>query len=146
MDKKNIKTIKDDFLWINEEENILSILIFGSVVKNQNHKKSDIDIVLVAPGLSHFYYDCKNITNGPVDASKVLRSVFRNIDTVTKKYDVHLFEELPLYMKIDIIKNHVIVLTKDKYGMYEYFHHYRKLWNDQRHRNTMSKKAILSTF
>jgi uncharacterized protein len=81
-----------------------------------------------------------------VDASKVLRSVFRNIDTVTKKYDVHLFEELPLYMKIDIIKNHVIVLTKDKYGMYEYFHHYRKLWNDQRHRNTMSKKAILSTF
>jgi len=71
--------------------------------------------------------------------------VFREVNTASKDYDVHVFEELPLHIQMDIIHEHQIVHTSDKYGMYEYFYNYRQLWKDQKHRNEMSKEEILST-
>jgi len=52
-------------------------------------------------------------------------SVFRRVDTVSKSYDVHLFEEL----------------QADKLGMHEYIYNYRKLWSDQKHRNTLDQRG-----
>jgi uncharacterized protein len=80
-----------------------------------------------------------------VDASKILRKTIRKVNTVTSNYDVHIFEELPLYIQMNIIKQHKIIYTRDRYGMYEYFFHYRKLWDNQKYRNTMSKEFLIST-
>jgi len=145
MGKKIIDTIKKDFSWAKKDSQILSVLLFGSVSKKENHRRSDIDITLVIPGISDFYFDCKNTSHKKVDASKILRKTFRNVNTITSNYDIHIFEELPLYIQMNIIKHHKIIYTADKYGMYEYFFKYRKLWDDQKHRNTMSKEFLIST-
>jgi len=144
MDKKIFNQIKKDFSWVKKDKRVLSVLLFGSTIKDEYHSKSDIDLALVAPGLSHFYYSCKNISNESVDASDLLRKVFRKVNTGLHNYDVHLFEELPLHIKIDFITHHKIVYTADKPGMFEYFYHYRKRWVDQKHRNTVSKDQLIS--
>ncbi len=104
--------------------------------------KSDIDIAVVVPGASYFYYDCEGVSDEDVDSSDVLMKVFREVNVVSKDYDVHIFEELPLHIQMDIIENHEVIFTKDKYGMSEYFYRYRKLWGDQKHRNTMTEEEI----
>lgn len=144
MDEREHKRINNDFSWVKKDRRILSLLLFGSSIKGKKHIKSDIDIAIVVPGVSNFYYDCKNIDKSSVDPSEILRKVFREVNTANKKYDVHIFEELPLHIKIDIINKHKIIYTSDKNGMFEYFYNYRKLWDDQKHRNTISKDLLLS--
>lgn len=73
------------------------------------------------------------------DPKKILKDVFSNVDP--SKYDVWVFEELPLYMKMEVIENHEIVYCKDELELYEYFYFFRKLWKDQKRRN-MSKEEL----
>ncbi len=70
------------------------------------------------------------------------REVFKRVDVVGKKYDVWLFEELPLYMKIEVIEKHVIVFCRDELELYEYFYHFRKLWKDQERRNRITREDL----
>jgi len=65
------------------------VLLFGSAAKGELSKRSDIDIALVGP---------RN--------RRVLLGVFERIGG---KYDLKIFEDLPLYIKIDIIKKHQII-------------------------------------
>jgi len=53
-----------------------------------------------------------------------------------------VFEELPLYMKMEVIDNHEIVFAKDELELYEYFYYFRKLWKDQRRRNELSREEL----
>ncbi|ADC66001.1 DNA polymerase beta domain protein region [Ferroglobus placidus DSM 10642] len=108
------------------KDRVLAVLIFGSSVKG---KGRDVDVCIVAKD----------------DPKKILKEVFSKVDA--SKYDVWIFEELPLYMKIEVIENHEIVFCKDELELYEYFYQFRKLWKDQKRRNTLSKeelKAMLS--
>lgn len=145
MDKKTVEEMEEDFSWIRKDGRILAVLLFGSKVEGEYHAKSDFDIAVVVPGASNFYYDCEGVIDKDVSSGKVLRKVFRKVNTVSKNYDVHIFEELPLKIQMDIIENHEVIYTSDKPGMYEYFYNYRKLWKDQRHRNTMSKEELLAS-
>ena len=122
--EKHMREIEEDFQFLRDK--ILALLIFGSRVKKEEHEKSDYDICIVKP-----------------ESREIIREVFRKIDVSRKNYDVHLFEELPLYIKMEIIKNHKVVFSKDIYGLYEYFYFYRKLWKDQERRNKMDKKDLL---
>ncbi|MDK2988166.1 MAG: uncharacterized protein PWQ47_1304, partial [Methanothermococcus sp.] len=58
------------------------------------------------------------------------------------KYDLKIFEELPLYIQINIIKNFKgNVIYGDELELSEYFYKFRKLWRDMEHRikeNTFS--------
>ncbi|MDI6917910.1 MAG: hypothetical protein QMC80_08975, partial [Thermoplasmatales archaeon] len=45
------------------------------------------------------------------------------------KYDVKIFEKLPLYIKIDVIKNHYTIFG-DEVGLSYYFYKFRKEWQD----------------
>ncbi len=130
IDKKKKEEIREDFKFLEKDKRVLSILIFGSRAKRYTHERSDVDVCIVAPN-----QDTEGIQN-------ILMKVFRNLDTEKKSYDVHIFEELPLYMKISVIKNHEIVHSRDKYEMYEYLYRYRKIWRDQEKRNTMTRKEL----
>ena len=103
------------------------MLIFGSGTKGKAGKKSDVDICIVAPG--------KN-------AKDLLKEVFANVDVAGKKYDVHVFEELPLYMRISIIEKHLVVFG-NKFSLGEYFYVFRKIWNDQKHRQKLTKREMM---
>lgn len=145
MDKKIFNQIKNDFSWVEQDDHVLSVLLFGSMVTDEHHAKSDTDIAVVVPSLSQYYFDCKNVSHEKIAASTMLRRIFANTNTSAMKYDIYLFEELPLSIQMNIIHNNKIVYTADRLGMSEYFYHYWKRWNDQKHRNTMSKKALLSS-
>ena len=129
MDNEKIREIKKRVKKIFDLQEVHSILVFGSLAKGEISERSDIDICVIAP----------NAKNKERLANKIA-------GMLPKNYDVCLFELLPLYMKIEIIKNHIILYTKDKLELYEYFYHYRKLWKDQEHRQKLTLKEAKKLF
>jgi len=122
MDKRQLKK---DFSFLKGK--VMAVLLFGSRIKRST-PRSDFDICIVAPKEKD---------------SKIIREVYRHVDVNKNKYDVHTFNELPLNMKIDIINKHEEIYVKDRPELHEYFYFYRKLWNDQKHRNEMTKEEVL---
>ncbi len=90
----------------------LGILLFGSYVEGEQTKRSDIDVCVVNPS--------KGVLN---DISGKLGG----------KYDIKVFDNLPLYIKLEIIRHHVVVYGNEA-NLSEYFYFFRKLWQDMEHR------------
>jgi len=122
------EAIEKDISFLFARKDLLGVLLYGSVIKGEETPRSDIDICLVAP-------TC-------MDKAGLLREVHRSLDVFSKKYDVRIFEELPLYIQIQIIENHEIIYTKDVYEMFEYFYYFRKLWEDQASRQHVTKEEL----
>ncbi|MEW5896380.1 MAG: nucleotidyltransferase domain-containing protein [Nanoarchaeota archaeon] len=122
---KTIKELKEKFKFL--QSDVLAILVFGSYVKKDLTPRSDIDICLVAPDRS---------------PAELLKKVFQNTDT--KGFDIYCFQELPLHIQKEIIENHLLLYTKDKPALYEYFYFFRKLWNAQKHRQGLTKEEMLA--
>lgn len=106
-----LSEIKKDFEYIKDE--VEGVLLFGSAAKGELSKRSDIDIALVRP---------RN--------KRVLLRVF---ERVGGKYDAKIFDDLPLYIKMDIIKNHIIIFG-DKVELSYYFYRFREEWKDMEYR------------
>jgi len=88
------------------------ILLFGSHVEGEQTKRSDIDVCIVNPS--------KGVLD---DISGKLGG----------KYDIKVFDHLPLYIKLEIIRHHVVVYGNEL-NLSEYFYFFRKLWQDMEHR------------
>jgi len=54
------------------------------------------------------------------------------------------FEELSLYMKMEIIESHRVVFCRDLLELHEYFYQFGKIWKDQMRRNKLTKDDILN--
>ena len=106
-----LSDLKSDFEFIRDE--IEGVLLFGSAAKGKLTTRSDIDIALVRPS-----------------TRRVLFSVF---ERVGGKYDIKIFEDLPLHIKMDIINNHQVIIG-DEVELSYYFYRYRKEWQDMEHR------------
>ena len=129
VNQKLIEQIQADFLPIWTERNILGVLLYGSHALGMETLRSDIDICVVAPG---------------EDIMDLLSFIWQNVNVSLKKYDVRVFHELPLYIKIQVIEKGILIYSTDKYELYEFFFVYRKIWADQKFRNTLSKEELLS--
>ncbi|TXT64212.1 MAG: hypothetical protein BAJALOKI3v1_240026 [Promethearchaeota archaeon] len=55
--------------------------------------------------------------------------LLKGLKKAPPKYDIHLFELFPLYIKIDIIQNYE-TLFGGALDISEYFYQYRKIWRD----------------
>ncbi|MHA1742378.1 MAG: nucleotidyltransferase domain-containing protein [Candidatus Thorarchaeota archaeon] len=121
----SIDEIREATRFIMELPRVIAVLLFGSVARGEATSRSDIDICVVAPG-----------TETAEERSELLGMIWRQIDG--EKYDVRLFEELPLYMKMDVITSHVILHCNDVPELFEYFYFYRKIWADEAHRQSVS--------
>ncbi len=88
------------------------ILLFGSYAKKNPTERSDTDICLILP------------------SKNMLRKLYEKFGG---KYEFIIFENLPLYIKIDVI-NHHIVLLGEELELSEYFYYSRKLWKDMKRR------------
>jgi predicted nucleotidyltransferase len=111
-------------------DEISAVMLYGSWASRDEHEGSDIDICLVAP-------DSK-------DKIALQRKAFALIRD--EKYDVRIFELLPLYLKAEVMVKGVAVYSKDVYELYEYFYFYRKLWEEQKHRQRLSREEALAMF
>ncbi|NQE45231.1 hypothetical protein C5S31_04315 [ANME-1 cluster archaeon GoMg2] len=123
--------IESDFAFLAEDKRILAVLLFGSGAKGQADSRSDRDFCVIAPGVR----DSSSM-------SAILRKIYVNIDVRGKRYDIWLFEELSLYMKAQVIENHRVVSCRDLPELYEYFYFYRKIWDDQKHRQELDKEEV----
>lgn len=126
---KIIQQIKNDFPEVEKNKKVLAILLYGSHAADDATPRSDIDICVVAP---------------KTDPAEILREVWRNVPIGIRKYDVYIFEEMPLYLKMEVINNHKVIFTRNIYDLHEYFYFFRKLWNDQKHRQEVSKEEVLA--
>ncbi len=106
-----LSDLKSDFEFISDE--VEGVLLFGSAAKGELTTRSDIDIALVRPSTR--------------------RVLFRVFERVGGKYDIKIFEDLPLHIKMDIIKNHQVIIG-DEVELSYYFYRYRKEWQDMEHR------------
>jgi len=106
-----LSDLKCDFEYIRDE--VEGVLLFGSAAKGKLTTRSDIDIALVRPS-----------------TRRVLFSVF---ERVGGKYDTKIFEDLPLHIKMDIIKNHQIIFG-DEVELSYCFYRFRRDWKDMEHR------------
>ncbi len=117
------REIKKDFEFL--EKDVLGVLVYGSYVKGESTPRSDIDICIVIGKPST-----------PSEMRKTLSNVWRNVNINKRNYDVKVFEELPLRIKMGVIEEGKVVIGK-KLDIYEYFYKFRKMWNDQKHRQEM---------
>lgn len=105
----DVKQIQKDFEFIKGKA--LGVVLFGSYAKRKETKRSDIDICLISPQVS-------------------LMEVLR---IVGGRYDTKVFEDLPLSIKMEIIRNHQVIIGNEV-NLSWYFYKFRKLWGDMRHR------------
>lgn len=116
-----IKKIQKDFSFLKpkiKSGEVHSVLLYGSYATNEQTARSDIDICIIAPKF-----------NAPKKQARLISYIWQNIDA--NKYDTRIFESFPLYIKISIILNNVVIFTKDLSELSYYFYFFRKLWNDQ---------------
>jgi predicted nucleotidyltransferase len=118
----DLKTLKDDFSFLKDDPRVIGVLLFGSRVSGDT-TRGDYDICVVSPESK---------------PSVVLSEIYRHVDVHSKRYDVYTFEELPLYMKMEVISNHEIIFARDVPELYEYLYFFRKLWKEQEIRQNVS--------
>jgi len=126
--KELLDQIYNDFSSVIKKKDILGILLYGSYSKSKNTNRSDIDICVVAPN---------------EDVHQLPSFLLQNINVNANKYDIRIFNELPLYIKIHIIEDGLLIYSSNKLDLYEFFFIYRKLWDDQKHRQEISKEDLL---
>jgi len=106
------RQISKDFDFL--KSHLHGIILFGSYTDDSYTIRSDIDICLVAGG--------RNV--------KEIFNMFLAED-VTEKYDIKIFETLPLYMKAEVLENAVVVWADDEPELSYYFYGWRRLIDDQ---------------
>ncbi len=94
------------------------VVVYGSFVVGGMRPDSDIDIAI----LSHETDKEKN-----VKLQKNLLGKFQ------LKFDIHIFELLPIYIQISIVENYITIFG-EPLEISEYFYLYRKKWDDCKHR------------
>ena len=104
--KKDLKELK---------KHALAILQYGSTVDQTSHQKSDTDICIIA---------------GKKDIKELFNQLLQN--KATQKYDIKIFEQLPLKIKASVIENHKTLWTRDDTELTLYLHRYQRIWSDQK--------------
>ena len=99
--------LKRDFEMFRDD--VLGILIFGSSARMEDVERSDIDICIVRPVTDKLLTEMNRMLGG--------------------KYDIKVFENLPLYIQIEIIRDHRIIYG-DEVELSAYFYRFRRLWAD----------------
>jgi hypothetical protein len=101
-----------------EDQRILAVLLFGSVARKQNHEGSDTDICLVlVPG-----------AYTPLQLSRTKLEYLQDFDQ-----DVHVFQQLPLYIRKRVLKDGKILYSRDTDSLYEVAFTFIREYGDYEH-------------
>jgi len=106
------RQISKDFDFL--KSRLKGIILFGSYADDSCTARSDIDICLVA---------------GERDVKEIFNMVLES--DVTEKYDIKIFETLPVYMKAEVLENAVIIWAYDEPELSYYLYKNRRLVDDQ---------------
>jgi len=107
-------------------------------IRNDLIKLEKYEAVIYGSFLSEYYIPQKS----DIDIAIITRNREKKNNIIiwkdfagefSKKYDIKIFELLPLYLKIEIINNYQ-VLFGNPLDISEYFYQYRSIWKDMAHR------------
>lgn len=127
MDREEVLArAKRDFQFL--QDRVLGIMLFGSWARNDASERSDIDLCLVAPEVEDKAALWREAISEPRDS----------------RYDVRIFELLPPYMKMAVIEEGLVIYARDILDLYEYFYPFRRVWEDQKHRQQVSREEMRS--
>ena len=106
-----------------------AVVLYGSVLTPYFiPRKSDIDVAVV--------------TMKKENNIKLMHELLGKVNP--NKYDVRIFELLPMYIKVEIIKNFKVVYG-DKNEVGEYFYFWRKLCKDfERRKEIVAPKDLIT--
>ena len=121
MDQRLFRALKEDFKELAKDKEVHAILAFGSFVSGANTARSDVDVCIVAQAVQ--------------DKVEMLCRAWRQVGG---KYDLWLFEELPLYIQAEILQNHQIIYCSDVPALFEYWYPFRKRISDMIHRQRIA--------
>lgn len=80
------------------DEDVLAVILFGSYVKKKS-KPSDIDVCLLLRP--------KNLTKIFMSDKKI-----EYLNLVPNRYDIHIFQQLPVFIRVRILKEWKFLLIK----------------------------------
>ena len=109
-----IDDIRKDLDFLSDRD----VIIFGSFATKENTSLSDIDIAIITKTL---------------DEGENLRVRIEASGKAPKKYDIQVFESLPMVLKGSILEN-FLILFGDPLEIGMYLYHFRKLWEDYSYR------------
>jgi predicted nucleotidyltransferase len=102
-----------------------AVILFGSQVEGAATLQSDVDICVVAP----------EVREAEKQAA-LLGQIWQRLDG--SRYDLSLFEELPLYLQAAIVEHHQVLFCRDLPALNEYFYGTRRRWHSQVHRQRLT--------
>lgn len=99
------------------------VVIYGSYARGECTARSDIDVAVIT---------------SVKDYRRNLRIWWEILGKVPSYYDVRIFELLPLNIKIEVFKEHIVVFG-DPLEISEYMYGYYRIWKDMEHRIVENK-------
>ena len=90
---------------VKEDEAVVSVLLFGSHARGDETPKSDIDLCLVLP---------------PGRETRTEQTAVRMayLEESSGRLRIHVFQQLPLYVRRRVLKEGVVLLCKDWDALY----------------------------
>lgn len=100
-----------------QDEDVLAVILFGSVARGELHECSDIDICLV---LRPKQWELEKLAQ-------------KRLEYLHFDLDIKLFQQLPLYVRSRVLKEGLILLVKDEDRLYEIAVRTAKEFEDFKH-------------
>ncbi len=101
LEKKSIKNLIQD---ARKDSRILALFLFGSVARGDNYKGSDIDVCII---LKDDFYSARALSLLKIDYLQLYG-----------EFDIHVFQQLPIYIKKRIIKEGKLLFCSDEDSLY----------------------------
>jgi predicted nucleotidyltransferase len=117
--EKKLNMAVEKIKHLRDSDKVKFIILYGSASREKTLSNSDIDISI--------YYDCESFDEISRFRLKILSELF------DESYDVQMFQQLPLYVKIEVLKGKPIY-CKDIKFLYEVALQTIKDFDDFKHR------------
>jgi len=104
---------------VEQDSDILAVILFGSKARGETTSASDLDVCLV---LQNRRYDPLYLSNKKLEYLKI------------GGLDIHVYQQLPIYVRRQVIKEGKILFVKDEEGLYEIAFRTAQAFEDFRHR------------
>jgi len=121
--KKQIKIELDKLIEkADQDEDILAVFLFGSSVREKETSKSDVDICLIM-----------NPETQAAHRKKLINSQKRLDYLKDFLFDIHIFQQLPLYIRKRILQEGKILFVRDEDMIYEVAFRTAQAYEDFKH-------------
>jgi predicted nucleotidyltransferase len=120
MDKKTTKELDRLLGRAKEDEEVLAVLIFGSAARQEQTPLSDVDLCLV-------------MMPQPKPFGSTALSYKRLEYMKDNSLDVRIFQQLPLYIRVRVLKEGRILFVRDEDQLYELAFRTAQAFEDFKH-------------